>query len=92
MTAMGDIFDVRTIAAASATLNNCSERYNELYGEIMDCNGAMEQMAETQNDNLEGDIYSLKSAFEAVGVSVYESLTLGGAMMVQKFGKYAERE
>ena len=22
----------------------------------------------------------------------YESLTLGGAMMVQKFGKYAERE
>lgn len=74
MTAMGDIFDVRTIAAASATLNNCSERYNELYGEIMDCNGAMEQMAETQNDNLEGDIYSLKSAFEAVGVAVEEKL------------------
>lgn len=23
---------------------------------------------------------------------VYESLTLGGVMMVQKFGKYAERE
>ena len=74
ITAMGDIFDVRTIAAASATLNNCSERYNELYGEIMDCNGAMEQMAETQNDNLEGDIYSLKSAFEAVGVAVEEKL------------------
>ena len=83
MTAMGDIFDVRTIAAASATLNNCSERYNELYGEIMNCNGAMEQMAETQNDNLEGDIYSLKSAFEAVGVSVYESLTLSLRNAVQ---------
>ncbi len=83
MTAMGDIFDVRTIAAASATLNNCSERYNELYGEIMDCNGAMEQMAETQNDNLEGDIYSLKSAFESVGVSVYESLTLSLRNAVQ---------
>lgn len=83
MTAMGDIFDVRTIAAASATLNNCSDRYNELYGEIMDCNGAMEQMAETQNDNLEGDIYSLKSAFEAVGVSVYESLTLSLRNAVQ---------
>ncbi|MGN0677615.1 MAG: phage tail tape measure protein, partial [Ruminococcus sp.] len=83
MTAMGDIFDVRTIAAASATLNNSSERYDELYGKIMDCNGAMEQMAETQNDNLEGDIYSLKSAFEAVGVSVYENLTLSLRNAVQ---------
>ena len=91
MTAMGDIFDVRTIAAASATLNNCSERYNELYGEIMDCNGAMEQMAETQNDNLEGDIYSLKSAFEAVGVSVYESLTLSLRNAVQLGTSYLRK-
>ncbi len=27
-----------------------------------------------------------------VDARVYESLTLGGAMMVLKFGKYAERE
>lgn len=83
MTAMGDIFDVRTIAAASAALNNSSERYDELYTKIMDCNGAMEQMAETQNDNLEGDIYGLKSAFEAVGISVYEGMTLSLRKSVQ---------
>lgn len=83
MTAMGDIFDVRTIAAASAALNNSSERYDELYTKIMDCNGAMEQMAETQNDNLEGDIYGLKSAFEAVGNSVYEGMTLSLRKSVQ---------
>lgn len=83
MTAMSDIFDVRTIAAASAALNNSSERYDELYAKIMDCNGAMEQMAETQNDNLEGDIYGLKSAFEAVGISVYEGMTLSLRKAVQ---------
>ena len=83
MTAMSDIFDVRTIAAASAALNNSSERYDELYAKIMDCNGAMEQMAETQNDNLEGDIYGLKSAFEAVGISVYEGMTLSLRKSVQ---------
>lgn len=83
MTAMSDIFDVRTIAAASAALNNSSERYDELYAKIMDCNGAMEQMAETQNDNLEGDIYSLKSAFEAVGNSIYENLNLSLRNTVQ---------
>lgn len=81
--AIGDIFDTRTIAAASAALNNSSERYDELYAKIMDCNGAMEQMAETQNDNLEGDIYGLKSAFEAVGISVYEGMTLSLRKSVQ---------
>lgn len=81
--AVGDIFDTRTIAAASAALNNSSERYDELYAKIMDCNGAMEQMAETQNDNLEGDIYGLKSAFEAVGISVYEGMTLSLRKAVQ---------
>jgi len=91
ITAMGDIFDVRTIAAANAAVNNSSERFDELYGKITDCDGAMEQMAKTQNDNLEGDIYGLKSAFEAVGVSVYENLNLSIRNAVQLGTSYLRK-
>ena len=38
-------------------------------------------------------LFSFVAVFAVLGdARVYESLTLGGAMMVQKFGKYAERE
>lgn len=38
-------------------------------------------------------LFSFVAVFSVLGdARVYESLTLGGAMMVQKFGKYAERE
>lgn len=38
-------------------------------------------------------LFSFVVVFAVFGdARVYESLTLGGAMMVQKFGKYAERE
>lgn len=38
-------------------------------------------------------LFSFVAFFAVLGdARVYESLTLGGAMMVLKFGKYAERE
>lgn len=38
-------------------------------------------------------LFSFVAVFAVFGdARIYESLTLGGAMMVQKFGKYAERE
>lgn len=38
-------------------------------------------------------LFSFVVVFAVLGdARVYESLTLGGAMMVLKFGKYAERE
>lgn len=38
-------------------------------------------------------LFSFVVVFVVLGdARVYESLTLGGAMMVLKFGKYAERE
>ena len=38
-------------------------------------------------------LFSFVALFAVLGdARVYESLTLGGAMMVQKIGKYAERE
>ena len=74
MNYMAEIFDTRTIAAASALLNNCTERWDELSEEINGCDGAMAQMAETMNDNLKGDIKIWESALEGLGVSFYESI------------------
>ncbi|MDE6833829.1 MAG: phage tail tape measure protein, partial [Ruminococcus sp.] len=74
MQAMGDIFDVQVLASASAALNNSSDRFNELSAEIANCDGAMQQMADTMNDNLKGDVAGLKSSLEGLGVEVYESL------------------
>jgi TP901 family phage tail tape measure protein len=68
MQAMADIFDTRTIAAANALLKDSGERWNELSGEIEDCNGAAKDMAATMLDNLEGDITILKSATEGLGI------------------------
>ncbi len=74
MQAMSDIFDVQVLASASAALNNSSERFNELSAEIAKCDGAMQQMADTMNDNLEGDLAGLNSSLEGLGVEIYESL------------------
>ena len=75
MQAMSDIFDVQVLASASAALNNSSDRFNELSAEIANCDGAMQQMADTMNDNLEGDLAGLNSSLEGLGVEVYESLS-----------------
>ncbi|MCM1316273.1 MAG: phage tail tape measure protein [Muribaculaceae bacterium] len=75
MQAMSDIFDVQVLASASAALNNSSDRFNELSAEIANCDGAMQQMADTMNDNLEGDLAGFNSSLEGLGVEVYESLS-----------------
>lgn len=77
MTYMGALFDTRTIAAASATLNNSTERYNELKNEILACDGACEQMAETMSDNLEGSLAICQSSAEALGNTFYVSISGG---------------
>ena len=75
MTAMGNIFDTRTIAAASALLDDCGSRWDELSGYLSDCDGAAEQMAETMNDNLAGQLTLAASAAEGLGIAVYDSIS-----------------
>ena len=69
---MGDIFDTRTIAAASALLENCGDRWDELEGYLSDCDGAAKRMADTMNDNLRGRLDEMSSAAEALGIPVLE--------------------
>ncbi len=72
--AMADIFDTRSIAAATALLDDCGDRWNELEGYLKDCEGAAEQMADTMQDNLQGKLKLCASAAESVGIAVYDGI------------------
>lgn len=70
---MGRIFDTRTVASANALINQSGEEFSKLAAELENVEGAAAKMAETMLDNLEGDITILKSAFEGLGISIYEA-------------------
>lgn len=67
--AMAEIFDTRTIAGANALLNTSVDRWNELHDAIDNSSGAAKQMADTQLDNLSGQLVLLKSGLEGVAIS-----------------------
>ncbi len=103
MTAMGDIFDTRTIAAANALLDDCGDRWDELTAYLNNCDGAASDMAKTMNDNLKGDITILQSAAEGLGITFYDTFSVkargavqattkavGGLTELIKSGKLAE--
>lgn len=69
------IFNKQDIAAVNALLDTNKSRWNELSSAIDDSKGAAEQMAETQLDNLEGDITLFKSALEGAQITVSDGLT-----------------
>ena len=72
--AMSRIFDTRTISAANALIANSGERWNELSDSIENAGGAADQMAETQLNNLQGQLTILKSSIEGAGISFGEIL------------------
>ena len=67
-------FNARDLAAINALLNTSAERYEQLANKINSANGASEKMAETMNDNLQGALYQLKSAREAVEIEIYQKI------------------
>lgn len=73
--AIGDIFNTTDIASVTALLGTNAERWEELTGYIDDAAGAAGDMAETQLDNLAGDITLFKSALEGAQIVVSDQLT-----------------
>lgn len=69
------IFNKTDIAAVNALLDTSSERWDELSSAIDDSAGAAEAMANTQLDNLNGDITLFKSALEGAQILVSDALT-----------------
>ena len=73
--AMATLFNSRDIASATALLGTTTERWEELTAAIEDSAGAAEQMANTQLDNLAGDITLFKSALEGAQIMLSDQLT-----------------
>lgn len=72
---LNDIFNKVDLKSAQAMLAGCGDEFLSLQSAIGDCDGAMAQMAETMNDTLEGDMKSLQSRAEALGIAVYEGIS-----------------
>lgn len=69
------IFNKTDLAAVNALLNTSTERFEELGNAIGDSQGAAEAMANTQLDNLNGDITLFKSALEGAEIALSDTLT-----------------
>lgn len=73
--AMSKLFNTRDIASATALLGTTTERWEELTAAMEGSAGAAEAMANTQLDNLAGDITLFKSALEGAQIALSDQLT-----------------
>jgi len=69
------IFNKTDISSVNALLNTSRDRWVELGGAIEDSAGAAEKMANTQLDNLAGDVTLFESALEGAKIALSDELT-----------------
>ena len=71
---IGTIFNKTDLSSVNALLANTGETWDSLQKSITESGGAAQQMADTQLDNLQGQITILKSALEGLAISFGELL------------------
>ena len=81
----------KAVQAVGASIANQESRWDELTGYINDASGAAQKMADTQLDNLAGDITLFESALEGAKIAVSDQLTPSLREFVQ-FGSEALSE
>jgi len=69
------MFNKTDLASINALLGTTGDRYDELAAAIDNAGGAAEAMANTQLDNLSGDVTLFKSALEGAQIAVSDQLT-----------------
>ena len=79
---IGQIFNKTDLSSVNALLANTGTTWDELQQSIIDSGGAAQQMADTQLDNLQGQITILKSALEGLAISFGELLLPAIKMIV----------
>ncbi|WP_462385187.1 phage tail tape measure protein [Intestinibacillus massiliensis] len=57
-----------------AIINTAPSDFNKLTQEIGNANGAAKEMADTMNDNLQGQVTLMQSNLEGVGIKIYDNL------------------
>jgi len=76
MNYLSQIFNRTDLTAVNSLLAGCGEEWEELEGYISNADGAMHKMAETQLDNLAGDITILKSALSGLAIEISDGVNL----------------
>lgn len=72
---LNEMFNKVDLKSVNALLANSGERFDELSGYIDEAQGSAQKMADTQLDNLQGDLTLLASAFEGVQIALSDKLT-----------------
>lgn len=85
---LNEIFNKVDLSKAQAMIAGCGDEFDDLTEALGGCDGAMADMAKTMNDTLEGDLKSLQSKAEALGISLYEGMTAPLRSLVQDAGGY----
>lgn len=73
--AITDLFNARDIASAEAMLNAVTQDWDNIGASILEAEGAASAMADTQLDNLAGDVTLFKSALEGAQIAISDVLT-----------------
>ncbi|MBQ0112683.1 MAG: phage tail tape measure protein [Bacteroidales bacterium] len=69
---ISNIFNKTDISAVNALLKGSVGEFDALYNELMQCDGAAKDMADTMQDNLKGKITILQSAMEGLQITAYD--------------------
>lgn len=85
------IFNARDMKSAEALIANVGDRWSELSGYIGEAQGAAQQMADTQLDNLTGDITLMNSALEGAKIAFSDGLTPAIRKVVQMLTRALSR-
>ena len=72
---LSEVFNKRDLKAIEALLGTDMSRWEELFNEIGHAEGSAEKMAETQLDNLAGDLTIFKSALSEAKLSISDKLS-----------------
>lgn len=73
--AISEIFNTRDTASSVALLDAIGQDWDHIGESILNAQGAAEQMAETQLDNLAGDITTFKSALEETKITISDMVS-----------------
>lgn len=85
------IFNKTDLSAVNALLANTGDTWDDLQQSIIDSGGAAQQMADTQLDNLSGQLTLLKSALEGLAISFGETLMPMVRSVVEKIQAFVDK-
>ena len=84
------IFGKEAMSGWLAIINASDADFEKLTNAIDNCDGTTQQIADTMNDNLKGQLTMLQSQLDILGVSIYESLQTPMKGAVQTLREFAD--